>query len=71
MDLAEDRGLGLKSMMTRATEANLPLPKYSWEALYLVLTLYRTAESATRTLKQSVIRELTEEELKGWTNLAG
>ena len=71
MDLAEERGLGLKSMMNRAAEANLPLPKYSWEDPYLVLTLYRTAESATRTLQQSVICKLTAEELKGWTFLRG
>ena len=38
---------------------------------YLVLTLYRTAESATQTLQQSVIRELTAEGLKGWTFLRG
>ncbi len=38
---------------------------------HLVLTLYRTAERATQTLKQSVIRELTAEGLKGWTFLRG
>jgi predicted HTH transcriptional regulator len=41
MELAEERGLGLKSMRTRATEAGLPLPKFSYHAPYLDLILYR------------------------------
>ena len=48
MEMAEERGLGLKSMKRRASEAELPLPKYSWENPYLVLTLYRTSDSAAR-----------------------
>ena len=71
MEMAEERGLGLKSMKKRAQQAALPLPKYSWEDPYLVLTLYQTAESATRTLDEAVVRELTSEERKGWSFLAG
>jgi len=66
MELAEERGLGLKSMKQRATDAGLPLPKYTWEDPYLVLTLYRSAEGATKSLGQGVIAELTPEEQKGW-----
>jgi ATP-dependent DNA helicase RecG len=69
MELAEERGLGLKSMKARASEVELPLPKYAWEAPYLVLTLYRNAESATKTLASSILDELTAEEQKGWTFL--
>ncbi len=71
MELAEERGLGLKSMRGRAEAAGLPLPRFAWEAPYLVLTLYRTAEGATRTLDEAVLRELTSEERKGWSFLAG
>ena len=71
MELAEERGLGLKSMKIRAETAGLPLPRYAWEAPYLVLTLFRTAESATRALAQAVLRELTPEEREGWSFLAG
>jgi ATP-dependent DNA helicase RecG len=56
MDLAEERGLGLRSMKHRAEQAGLPA--YSWDASYLVLTLYRSAESASRTLKPEVLQSL-------------
>jgi ATP-dependent DNA helicase RecG len=71
MELAEERGLGLRSMKARAEAAGLPLPRFAWEAPYLVLTLYRTVEGATRTLDKAVLRELTSEERKGWSFLAG
>lgn len=70
MELAEERGLGLKSMKTRAEAAGLPLPRYAWEPPYLVLTLFRTADSATRTLPKAVLGELTAEERQGWSFLA-
>ncbi len=70
MEMAEERGLGLKSMKARASELGLPLPKYSWEEPYLVLTLYRTAESATKTLAKSILVQLTAEEQTGWTFLS-
>ena len=71
MELAEERGLGLKSMKHNAAEAGLPLPKYSWEAPYLVLTLYRSAESAARTMDEKLTRQLAVEEKNGWAFLAG
>lgn len=70
MELAEERGLGLKTMRESAAQAGLPLPKYSWEAPYLVLTLYRNAESATRTLDKKVAHQLTDQEREGWAFLA-
>ena len=70
MEMAEERGLGLKSMKNRASELGLPLPKYGWEEPYLVLALYRTAESATKTLGKSILDELSAEEQKGWTFLS-
>lgn len=66
MDLAEERGLGLKSMRNRATEANLPLPKYSWEDPYLVLTLYRSREGVTHTLPSEVLASLNADERDAW-----
>lgn len=71
MELAEERGLGLKSMKARAQTAGLPLPRYAWEAPYLVLTMFRTAEGAFRVLDEVVLRELTSGERKGWSFLAG
>jgi ATP-dependent DNA helicase RecG len=70
MELAEERGLGLKSMRSRAEAAGLPLPRYAWEAPYLVLTMFRTAESAAPALPDAVLAELTAEQREGWTFLA-
>jgi len=64
LELAEERGLGLKSMQNRATEVGLTLPKYSWEPPYLVLTLYRSTEGALRNL--DLLRVLSKEEQIGW-----
>ena len=62
MELAEERGLGLKSMRDRATEAGLPLPKFSFNAPYLDLTLYRTAGAVIRSLAPEIQNQLTKEE---------
>ena len=53
MKLAEERGLGLKSLRLRATKAQLPLPRYQWRAPYLVLTIYRSADALARELAGS------------------
>jgi ATP-dependent DNA helicase RecG len=66
MDLAEERGLGLKSMKERAEQAGLPRPTYTWEDPYLLLTLYRSAESATWTLKPEILEALNDDERAGW-----
>jgi ATP-dependent DNA helicase RecG len=70
MELAEERGLGLKSMKNRAVEAGLPLPKYNWDDPYLVLTLYRSTVSAIKTLEPAVLASLNKTELDGWQWLA-
>lgn len=66
IEMAEERGLGLKSMRLRAQEAGLPLPTYEWHDPYLVLTLYRTSAAAAQALGQEVLSKLTSEEQKGW-----
>ncbi len=70
MKIAEERGLGLKSMKARATEAGLPLPRYAWEDPYLVLTLYRTPSGVSQTLKPDVLAALNRDERIGWEFVA-
>ncbi|MCF7732252.1 MAG: hypothetical protein K9N23_11215 [Akkermansiaceae bacterium] len=70
MELAEERGLGLKSMRNKATEAGLPLPKFRFNAPYLDLTLYRTAEAATEALPEDTLAQLSKAERKGWAWMA-
>lgn len=71
MELAEERGLGLKSMRARAEEAKLPLPKYVWEDPYLVLTLYRSAAGAVRDLSPEVLDRLNADEKAAWQFIVG
>jgi ATP-dependent DNA helicase RecG len=66
MGLAEERGLGLRSLKRRAQEMGLPLPRYTWEDPYLVLTLYREAASVADALPEQVRRSLSAAERTGW-----
>jgi ATP-dependent DNA helicase RecG len=66
MELAEERGLGLKSMSRCAREAKLPLPRYRWEEPYLVLTIYRAEEGASAELPEDKLNELNDSERLGW-----
>ena len=67
MDLAEERGLGLKSMKQRARQAGLPLPAFSWRDPYLVLTIHATAASA---ISSETLKSLSKPEQEGWKWLA-
>jgi len=71
MALAEERGLGLKSMKARAEAAGLPLPRFAWQAPYLVLTLYRSAAGAVRDLSPSVLARLNTDEKASWQFIVG
>jgi len=71
MDLAEERGLGLRSMKIRAEAAKLPLPKYAWENPYLVLTLYRSTAGAVRGLRPNVLDSLNIDEKASWQFIVG
>lgn len=71
MELAEERGLGLKTMRESAEAAGLPLPKYSWEAPYLVLTLYRSAASSLLDLSPEIFARLNRDERRSWQFMVG
>ena len=68
--MAEEQGLGIRSLRDRAKELGLPLPRYTWDAPYLVLRLYRSTEAAAKTLDQDVLKSLSKSERKGWQWLA-
>ena len=53
MRLAEERGLGLRSLRLQAKKAQVPLPRYRWRAPYLVLSIYRGAAGLARELAGS------------------
>lgn len=71
MELAEERGLGLKSMRDGAHRVGLPLPKYSWETPYLVLTLHRSPAAAVHGLDQTILARLNADEKASWAFIVG
>jgi len=67
MKLAEERGLGLRSMRERASAAGLPLPSYTYKAPYVVLTMYPDAASVTADVSDNkALAELSDAERVGW-----
>jgi ATP-dependent DNA helicase RecG len=70
MGLAEEAGLGLKTFRATAERYELPLPKYTFEDPYLVLTLFRTKESAAQTLSPAILESLNGDERAGWEFLS-
>lgn len=71
MELAEERGLGLRSMKVRAETAGLPLPRFTWEDPYLVLTIYRSPAAAVHTLSPEVLESLNADERASWGYIVG
>lgn len=71
MELAEERGLGLKSLRAGAKDAGLPLPRFQWEPPYLSLTLYRNAGALASELAGSgVTQPLTGDKKSVWDIVA-
>ena len=66
MELAEERGLGIKSLKAQAEQAGLPLPKYAFNSPYLVLTLYRSPTGAVRAIWEETLQSLSTAEKTGW-----
>ncbi|MFY9341569.1 MAG: ATP-binding protein [Planctomycetota bacterium] len=70
LQLAEERGLGLKSMRAKAVAVGLPLPSYSYHAPYMVLTIWREAAAAVRSRGVDIEGQLSAAERDGWSWLA-
>ena len=71
MKLAEERGLGLKSLRLQAAKAKLPPPRYRWQPPYLVLTIYRSPEALARELGgPQVMDELNGAAAESWRAVA-
>lgn len=66
MELAEERGLGMRSMRTVAESADLPLPEYSWDDPYLVLRVHATSEAAFASMPDDIRGALSKPERAGW-----
>lgn len=72
MGMAEEQGLGLQLSLKRAAEKrNLPLPTFTMEGDYLVLTIFRNRKAATAVLDEEKLDSLSPSEKMGWEFLAG
>jgi len=70
MEMAEERGLGLRSLQKRARDLGLPLPQYRWNDPYIELSLFRNLKSATNALSDRALARLSKAERKGWLWIA-
>ena len=68
--LVEGRGLGMRTLGSAAARHGLPVPKYTFDGLYLNLTIYRHARAAVGALKAAVLRAMNEDERSSWEFLA-
>lgn len=64
--LAEERGLGIRTLKSFSEKYGFAIPTYAFEDPYLVLTIYRSAEGATRMLPANVLSSLNKDEIQGW-----
>ncbi|MCJ7481995.1 MAG: hypothetical protein MUO31_03420 [Thermodesulfovibrionales bacterium] len=62
MEIAEERGIGIRSLRAGAEKLDLPLPKYTFEDPYLVLTLYRNQEGIIQELHKDIFNQLNVDE---------
>lgn len=66
LDLAEERGLGLRSLKELAQKLDLPLPTYRWNNPYLDLVIYRSPAAAVNILPDRIVKQLSDGEQAGW-----
>jgi len=69
MGLAEERGLGMKTLKSLPQKLGLPVPKYSIREPYLVLQLFSNAESVAATIEPSALDSFNDDEKAGWKYL--
>jgi ATP-dependent DNA helicase RecG len=71
MGMAEEQGYGLEYGLKRQAEKlGLPLPNYSMEGDYLVLTIFRTRAAVLRGMNAETLKALSKAEVAGWEWIA-
>lgn len=66
MGMAEEQGFGLNSLKKQAEKLGLPLPSYSMEGDFLVLTIYRSKAGVVAGLRPEVRERLNNDEKASW-----
>ncbi len=65
-NLVEGRGFGMRTFGEAATKHGLPVPRYSFDGLYLNLTIYRDAKAAVEALGPDVLKALNDDDKAAW-----
>ena len=60
----------MRTLGSMAEKYHLPLPKYSFDGIYLTLTIYRNMQGAVQALSPKILKALNEDEKKGWQTLS-
>jgi predicted HTH transcriptional regulator len=58
--------MGMKTLGEAASKHGLPVPKYSFDGVYLNLTIYRHAQAAVQALGAAILAKLSKSERSGW-----
>ncbi len=66
IEVAEERGLGLASLKSRAAELGLPTPLYTFEQPYLTLKIFRSSKGVERVTNRKALQQLKKSERAGW-----
>lgn len=67
--LVEGRGLGMKTFRAAAEKHGLPSPKFTFDGVYLNLTIYRHVRAAVAALGSKLLDALSADEKIGWEYL--
>ena len=59
----------MRTFAEAAAKYGLPVPKYSFDGLYLNLMIYRNTKAAMNALKPNVLRALSKDEKRSWEYL--
>jgi ATP-dependent DNA helicase RecG len=66
MGYMEESGFGMEIFRSLAEKYNLPLPEYSYNNPFLILTFPRNIEAVKKVSKEKAITKLTKEEIAGF-----
>lgn len=69
MGYAEENGFGMKALKSLNQKYNLPLPEYSYQNPFLILTFPRNLQAVSKVSSHPNLSQLNEEELKGYEYL--
>ena len=68
--LVEGRGLGMRTFGEAAAKHGLPVPKYTFDGIYLNLTIFRHVQAAVSALEASQLKAMNDDARRSWEYLS-